>query len=54
MNILTEVEKAVAIAALHEDIQNQRKDIRNNPSLAPYVIRNIEFRENLIAKLETL
>lgn len=50
----SQVEKSVIVSALNEQIISDRAHAKANPALAGYAERNIKFREELIAKLETL
>lgn len=51
---LTQVEKGVIVNALRQDIESERESMRLNPGVAAYCERNIKFREELIAKVESL
>jgi hypothetical protein len=52
--IFTPVEKQIIIDALNEQIESDRKIAKKNPGTAGYAARNIERREELIKKVESL
>ena len=48
---LSVVERSVIISALNEQIASDQKEAEANPALAGYVEHNIQFRQELIAKI---